>query len=308
MMKQQQIALFIALILTAFFSASCSLVGPSKFSPKRVFSLNLVNEEDVYYALETQYLYLREPEKTKSAVVPSDSNGDGRTKSKIKSEPASDTQTNKDDRVYFADAYQKASGVQKEEIRAEIVYELMTMIDEEHTIIWDRLRVNRGHVTLAGRTLEVLSTIGVVATNGDQAKNIIAAVGSAGPVTAQNVEESYFVEQTLQAVNSAIYTEKARIRTIIENRLKLEIAEYPLSRALRDLGEYWSAGFIHNGLAALNAQVGKNEKDAKNEALNKSLPPTEKVEKLTAEIQENINDLEEASREAARLIEAAKKE
>jgi len=42
---------------------------------------------------------------------------------------------------------------------------------------------------------------------------------------------------------------------MIKTGLEESIKSYPLSKTLRDLGEYWSAGFVHNGLAALNAQV-----------------------------------------------------
>ncbi len=179
------------------------------------------------------------------------------------------SQTNPHKR-YYLDAYQNAgSSDRKKEVRNEILFELMAIIDEEHAYAMEHLRRYRGHAKMTSKLINVGAHVATATNPGAQTISVLSAIGAGATSMDDSIDSAYLQDSSLRAIVSVMEAEKVTIKTKIRKESLKGTDLYTLQEGFTDLKNYWEVGFLHKGVALLEREAAVKAQEAKDKAENK---------------------------------------
>lgn len=164
-------------------------------------------------------------------------------------------------------AYQSASGFQKEQLRNSIVLSAMGAMDVEYTKFEQNLTRERQRVPfLASATSIALSGTGTLIANATT-KSILAAVDTGLKGTKEAYDKNILASQTIAFLQTQMRTNRNNVRSRIIAQLAEPIETYPLELAFGDLEDYYSAGTITAGLIGISEATTKKLADSEDKKI-----------------------------------------
>lgn len=213
-------------------AGGCSLFGPSK--PKLIKGLQKETSSHYVYVL---------PRHSKSTA----------------------TQPRADGRQYYRDAYD-AIGANQEQVRDEIVYDLMGIIDTNYRNYEMALRDDRNVKDLGSTLVAMGLTSAATVVGGEELKTILSAIATGVLAANASVDKQLFHEFATEAIINEMRARRDEVATTIISSLKTQDpASYPLEAGLRDIVNYYYTGTVTNALQSLVAQASTHSNTASNE-------------------------------------------
>jgi hypothetical protein len=161
------------------------------------------------------------------------------------------------------------------EQRNQIIEELKYLIDVNYTQFEKNFFVGRAVFdTAADLTALALGGTGSLIRPSD-VQAILAAVSAGIAGGRVSINKNFFHEKSSEALIAKMRALRADKLRLIRGAQVLNLSDYPMSRALGDLGEYYQAGTIVGALQGIIADAGEKEKTA-TAAIEKKLE--EKIE------------------------------
>lgn len=146
----------------------------------------------------------------------------------------------------------------------------------------------RGNQAFLRGTTSALATIFAGAasvTTPIESASILSAIGAASSGIGGNINEASFSNKTVEVIATAIRADRTKVRAVIENNMKKEYWDWPLSQALSETSGYHGRCNLLTGLGALqeaaadaNKTAERNLAAAQNRVRNNS--PTDRVPEL----------------------------
>lgn len=167
--------------------------------------------------------------------------------------------------------YQAADGNQQEQarrLRDRIISRLKTNIDANYQDFENQLFAGRARTNVLFDITELGTAVAINISNGERAKNIIAAALTGFKGGRKSINENLFMERTTQVIISQMQASRSRVEeTIIVNMRDKGVDQYSLDAALGDLINYFYAGSLQKGLQELAKETGKNAIEAEGRVL-----------------------------------------
>jgi hypothetical protein len=161
-------------------------------------------------------------------------------------------------RDYYLDAYDRAAGdAEKLRVRNEIVYELMTVIDQGYQDYEKAFKAGFAakDVLLDSTHLAIDLTSTVMAPA--HTKTVLSAIATGlGGVNA-SIDKNYFDQQSIEIVMLEMRSLRKSKEGDITGKLTQPVSQYPLSAAMRDLVEYYYCGSPTNALLSLQGKAAQ---------------------------------------------------
>jgi hypothetical protein len=171
---------------------------------------------------------------------------------------------------YFKNAYEDASDdTERKIVRDRIIYELLTVIDDDYAVYEIEVRLNRS----TKDTIVAIVSIGLtgaasLASKG--AANTLAASDTGLKGANAAVDTNFMKDKTTEILLNAMRGNRAIELKKIYDSMSNEIKDYPLEAALRDLVAYYNEGSLTSALNALAAQTASNAKEKQKDAQDAS--------------------------------------
>jgi hypothetical protein len=109
--------------------------------------------------------------------------------------------------------------------------------------------------------------------------------------TVDNINSTYYLEKTFQAMESAIAEERLKLRRQLYEKRGKTIVEYPFMDAWNDVHAYADACSLQRGLARLVEITGEKKADAA-ESLQAAVDPTHSTTARISELQQQLARLQ----------------
>lgn len=173
---------------------------------------------------------------------------------------------------------------QARRLRDKIIYRLKANIDANYQDFENQLFTGRARNNILFDITEIGTAVAINITNGERAKNIIAAALTGFKGGRKSIDENLFMERTTQVIISQMQASRSRYEeTLLTNMRDKGTDEYPLEAALGDLINYFYAGSLHKGLQELAKQTGQDALEAEGRVLrlkgvNLSEPVTDEAD------------------------------
>jgi len=169
------------------------------------------------------------------------------------------------ERVYFRDAYNSPPASKtKRDVRDEILYDLMSIVDANYRQFEDNLRTDRTvkdlSVTLATLGLTSAATI----FGGEETKTILSAIATGVVGANAAVDKQVFKDYATEALIPEMRALRNDIATnMIANMKTQDVDKYPLDAGLRDIVDYYHAGSVTAALQGLVTRSSNAQADTK---------------------------------------------
>ena len=168
-------------------------------------------------------------------------------------------------------------------IRNEIIAQRMYAIDVQYTRYENSLtregqEVGFGALT-AAEGLSTAATLVVPAAT----KTILSAAATGVLAVKGHYDSEVLLAQTMRTIQKQMRASRSLVAANISAKLVQSVTDYPLSSALSDLEEYYSAGTVTSGVIDTSTTVGIKEADNKIiKQVVTQAPPTERAAVLRA--------------------------
>lgn len=150
--------------------------------------------------------------------------------------------------------------------RNEIITTRMYLIDQQYTDFENALyREGRGGDFALTVAQIVVGAVGSI-VNPASTSQALSGVGGVLAGVGQAYDEELLADRAIQAIITQMQASRAEVRSAILAKLSLTIQQYPLGLALRDLEEYYGAGTLTGGLAALSETAANRLQEAEDSA------------------------------------------
>jgi hypothetical protein len=163
-------------------------------------------------------------------------------------------------RDYYDPAKTPASA--QREGRDRIIAGRIALIDLNYNQFVSQATANKQFWDTAVDIALLATSIAGTAAGGEGAKTVLAAAaaGLAGSKTA--IDKNFFYEQTVPVLVASMNAQRKVALIPLHDGAKLDVTEYPLTRALSDLNNYYFAGTFLGALQAIQADAGAKERAA----------------------------------------------
>jgi hypothetical protein len=162
-------------------------------------------------------------------------------------------------------------------IRNEIVAQRMYAIDVQYTqyetaLTREGQEVGFGALTTAG-ALGTASTLFTPVVT----KSVLSGLSTAVLATKGYYDSEILIAQTIRTIQKQMRASRNLIAANISTKVVQSVTEYPLSAALSDLEDYYSAGTLTTGVIDTSTTVGIREADTKEikQVINQA-PPSQR--------------------------------
>lgn len=156
-----------------------------------------------------------------------------------------------------------SSPIQAKTIRNEIIAQRMYAVDVQYTIYETALTREGQEVGFGAlTTAEGLSTAATLVTPA-ATKSILSAAATGVLAVKGHYESEILLAQTMRTIQKQMRASRNVIATNISTRMNLSVADYPLTVAMSDVEEYFSAGTVTSGVIDSSTTVGIREADTK---------------------------------------------
>lgn len=91
---------------------------------------------------------------------------------------------------------------------------------------------------------------------GGNASQILSAVSAGITGGSESFEKEILVDQTVQALLTQMRARRAQVANRIRFGMQMDVADYPLPLALRDVGDYYQAGTLVGALVEVTQRAG----------------------------------------------------
>lgn len=151
--------------------------------------------------------------------------------------------------------YYSASGVKKATIRNSIVLGRMYAMDIFYNKFERKLTRERQKVPFLATTasLSLSGTATLVAS--ETTKSILSAIDTGLKGINESYQKDILFQKTIDVLQTAMRSNRNKVRSRILLHLSKTVLEYPLELALSDLEEYFNAGTITGGLIGVTEQA-----------------------------------------------------
>lgn len=173
---------------------------------------------------------------------------------------------------------------QARRLRDKVIYRLKTNIDANYQDFENQLFTGRARTNILFDITEIGAAVAINITNGERAKNIIAAALTGFKGGRKSIDENLFLERTTQVIISQMQASRSRVEEVLLTNMRDKgVDEYPLEAALGDLINYFYAGSLQKGLQELaketgNAALAAEERVRRLKGVNLSEPVTDEAE------------------------------
>jgi len=148
--------------------------------------------------------------------------------------------------------------------RNEVISGRMLTIDMQYSLYQKGL-YSQGVGSQIGLDIVELGLGGAGALVDGGTSQILSAVSGGIAGTQSSIDKTLFYDQTLPAILAVMNSERTTIRTRIEKGEQLSLTDYPITRALSDLENYYFAGTIPGAISQITAQAGEEQAEANSE-------------------------------------------
>jgi hypothetical protein len=162
-------------------------------------------------------------------------------------------------RDYYLDDYDKAVGeTEKQRVRNEIVYELMTAINQGYQDHEKAFKAGFASKDVLVDSTHLAVDLAATVMAPVQTKTVLSAIATGlGGVNA-SIDKNYFDQKSVEIVMLEMRSlRKTKAGEITGNLKTLPTSQYPLSEAMRDLVEYYYCGSSTNALISLQEKASK---------------------------------------------------
>jgi hypothetical protein len=125
----------------------------------------------------------------------------------------------------------------------------------------------------------------LISASGTQA--ILAAISGGLSGTRVSINKNFFREQSTHALVSTMRATRKTRLDLIRGAEVLSLSDYPMSRALADVSNYYDAGTVLGALERIVSEAGQKEQEATN-ALQKKLEDKIEMQYKTEPLRERI--------------------
>ncbi|WP_136658040.1 hypothetical protein [Nitratireductor sp. XY-223] len=161
-----------------------------------------------------------------------------------------------------------ATPAQKLGYRNSIILGRMYAIDLAYGRYEARLTQERQQVPFVATVTSIaLSGTGVLIAD-TTTKSVLAAIDTGLKGSVEAYEKDILVQKTIDILQTAMQTNRARIRSDIISRLDLSVAQYPLELGLSDVERYYRAGTLTGGFLTVTEASASELKAAKENELS----------------------------------------
>ena len=154
-------------------------------------------------------------------------------------------------------AYVQAGGLQKSQLRDQIVFSRMYAIDlfyNEYELRLTRERQNVGFwFTVANLAVTTTGTL----VGGEETKTILHAAATGLTGTKEAYDKNILIDRTIAVLQEQMRAGRKTIRVQIIQKLALSTSAYPLEFALSDLEDYYTAGTITGALIGVSHDASR---------------------------------------------------
>lgn len=159
--------------------------------------------------------------------------------------------------------------------RNVIITELMFLVDQEYARDRQALRWGRAHADFLSDIVVLGLNSAAALLGGESIKTILSVTSAAIVGTEASFNKSYFEDLTTKALITTMDSVRAEKEAQMLQSMFLEITEYRMSEAIRDIGDYFNSGTIAVAIQHLEPVVG--------DVLNKQLEEANKAKKEAEE-------------------------
>jgi outer membrane lipoprotein SlyB len=151
-------------------------------------------------------------------------------------------------------------------VRNLIIDDLMGLIDQNYREYEVALRTDKNIKDLAFALAAMGLTAASTVAGGESTKTILSAIATGVLGANATIDKTLFKDLTMEALQLEMQRLRADRETVIVNAKKLSADDYNLNQAIRDLVEYYHAGFVTRALTSMVVETGNAAKDAKETA------------------------------------------
>lgn len=162
----------------------------------------------------------------------------------------------------ITDHYSKPEAEQKKD-RDDIVNGRMALIDANYKSFVRQFVIQKQSGDLAADVTVIgLNTAGALLDPSGTTR-ILAGISAGVTGSKASYDKHFYYEQTVKALYAAMNAQRKIVRLrILEGLAEENYGDYPLTRALADLDDYYHAGTFLGGLQAIQQDAGQKESEA----------------------------------------------
>lgn len=146
--------------------------------------------------------------------------------------------------------------------RNQIIEDLIFLIDVNYNSFERRLNADRTYSNLAADLVSIGVTSASTLVGAAETKTILSAVATGITGGRASVDKNFYQQQSLSAIITTMRAERTKELTILRDSETDNLADYPMTRALTDLADYYNAGTLMNALGAIVSDAGANKTKA----------------------------------------------
>ncbi len=142
-----------------------------------------------------------------------------------------------------------------EAVRNEIIWARLYAVDLRFSQFETALMRERRDVGF----LTTLTELAVGATGAfvpEKASQILSALSAGIAGASASFDKEILIDQTIQALLTQMRANRAQVANRIVSHMKLPVADYPLTRALKDIEDYYQGGTLVGALVGINENAG----------------------------------------------------
>jgi hypothetical protein len=165
----------------------------------------------------------------------------------------------KDNFGTILDTYDKAAPADKEQIRNNIITELMWLSDYTFNHDTDALLSGDNSINFVGDVITLGLTSAATITGGTEAKTILSGVATVVTGVKTSYDADYLHKQTVTTIINQMNASRATAKTALVTGLAESDEEYPLrTKALPDFIAFDEAGSIAQAIVSLEQTSGQS--------------------------------------------------
>jgi hypothetical protein len=161
---------------------------------------------------------------------------------------------------YFKAAYQSETDASKQKvIRNRIIYELITVIDDDYAVYEIQIRLDRSWKDIVVSVVSIGLT-GTATLAGKGAANTLAAVDTGIKGANAAVDTNLMRDKSTEILLNAMRANRAKVLQDIYAKLDSGTDKYPLEAAMSDLVRYYNEGSLTAALTSLATETAADSK------------------------------------------------
>jgi hypothetical protein len=173
---------------------------------------------------------------------------------------------------YFLTVYKNATG-DKKAARNRIIFELMTLVDDEYAQHERSIRVKRNTKDLIFKTTSIGLT-GWASLAADGTAQALAALDTGVKGVGEAIDTTVYEQNSTEVLINTMRARRASVAEQIYAAMASDDDKYPLEAAMRDIVRYFYEGSTTSALAALaesTASKAKDQEETTRKARNKAV-------------------------------------